>query len=126
MRITRRAGKARHNDAAPIHRLPTELLSEIFVIEHTSTLLARLPHFNTLPCLAFLSAATSTCSRWRNVAVGTPQLWSWITYSTELRHKKAAVCRVETFLKRSSTLRSVSRYRLKTGTQALGVQCGCS
>lgn len=49
-----------HNDAAPIHRLPTELLSHTFTLCYHNTQSIRIAH---------------VCRRWRDVLFGISTFW---------------------------------------------------
>ncbi|TFK49494.1 hypothetical protein OE88DRAFT_1713648 [Heliocybe sulcata] len=55
---------------SPIWRLPKELLREIFVT-----------HFDENPCAAWV--LSSVCGVWRQVALGTPRIWSKIRLVTD-------------------------------------------
>ncbi|KAJ6531643.1 hypothetical protein DFH09DRAFT_994075 [Mycena vulgaris] len=63
---------------APIAKLPTELLAEIFKISvhmHDGTTLEHsTPH--TLSPLFQTRQISQTCSRWRQIVLGMPQLWA--------------------------------------------------
>ncbi|KIM80219.1 hypothetical protein PILCRDRAFT_822741 [Piloderma croceum F 1598] len=78
--------------AAPIHRLPVELLSYIFTLSaHTSFVVdddvaePSPSDFPFDPANMLTTIAISTVSRyWRDVALSTPALWTDICVSTEL------------------------------------------
>ncbi|KAL1726565.1 hypothetical protein EV714DRAFT_287122 [Schizophyllum commune] len=59
----------------PIHRLPAELLSEIF-LHLRELLIPDYRYHNPTPALD--STITRVCRSWRNVAHGTPLLWQYI------------------------------------------------
>ena len=58
-----------------IHRLPDELLAEIFQSGNIDTI-------DGGPDIAYLSTIISVCSVWRNAAVSAPTLWTNIFYSS--------------------------------------------
>ena len=63
----------------PINRLPTELLIEIFFIrteDESADLTAGLP-YNSAPVLI-----SHVCHKWRELALATSRLWSFISYRT--------------------------------------------
>ncbi|KAL0065272.1 hypothetical protein AAF712_007784 [Marasmius tenuissimus] len=74
---TRRA--TLYNDAAPISKLPHELLSSIF-------LMAREDYARGSPHLQVMTSHVS--SRWRAVAISTPLLWTDIRVSLTLKNAK--------------------------------------
>ncbi|KAG2754959.1 hypothetical protein P692DRAFT_20770968, partial [Suillus brevipes Sb2] len=92
-----------HEGLGPaISRLPVELLSEIFV-------------YTLLPFDEFLLPSklrppmllTRICRRWREVAVGTPNLWCRVfsgPMSSHHRHRKREAFCYNTWLKRSREL----------------------
>ncbi|QRV98789.1 F-box-like protein [Ceratobasidium sp. AG-Ba] len=65
---------------APIHRLPLETLSTIFILANRRCL--RMKEGNLLeqfsPTHLFPTALASVCARWRRIAHNTPALWSHI------------------------------------------------
>jgi len=62
---------------SPIHRLPPELLGNIFSFyDHT---------FDTLPT-SFAWAVAHVCNRWRQIALNTPRLWSKIVLDVSSLH----------------------------------------
>ncbi|KAL1754832.1 hypothetical protein FB107DRAFT_291393 [Schizophyllum commune] len=72
-----RGRSARHADRAgsPMHRLPPELLAEIFL--HFCELVVRTAHFAAAtPTLE--KTITRVCKRWRQIAYATPQLWVYM------------------------------------------------
>ncbi|KAF8312945.1 hypothetical protein DL93DRAFT_2081619 [Clavulina sp. PMI_390] len=85
-------------------RLPDELLAEII---HHSTHISPFPSRSApedgLKQLKLLLDATSISSRWRSVAISTPQLWSWIVIADHTFHRGTDVGRsvVEAFIERS-------------------------
>jgi hypothetical protein len=93
----------------PIHRLPTELLSEIFILSPAPTYWP-LPVWNT----AFSIAAV--CSHWRRVAFSTPRLWCTIYAILDQQDLYYAADMVRTMIERSGhcllsvTLDSDDRY----------------
>lgn len=78
--------RGRNNVAAPIHRLPPEIMTEIFMIASEWGV-----HFVNL------LKVTHVCAHWRNLALHTPRLWT--TVPLPLRHI------AELFLARSQPLR---------------------
>ncbi|KAL0573571.1 hypothetical protein V5O48_008385 [Marasmius crinis-equi] len=84
------------NDAAPISRLPHELLSSIL-------LMARGEQKSRLKSLQV--SASHVCGRWRTVAIGTPLLWADIRVLVTFKHATildAKLDRLDTYLKRSN------------------------
>ncbi|KAI0782834.1 hypothetical protein C8Q75DRAFT_811418 [Abortiporus biennis] len=69
--------------------LPPELLAEIFywIALHCSSV-KDITRF----CYSFLSL-TWVCRLWRNVALGTPSMWSWITVPRSLEFTKELIAR---------------------------------
>ena len=63
-----------HNREAPIRQLPVELLADIFHIGLQEYGL------DDHRAVRYLGAITSTCSAWRDAALGTPLLWQRIIY----------------------------------------------
>lgn len=62
---------------APIQRLPSEVLSEIFLA---------LPHIPNVEPFAIINSPVllaRVCSQWRDVAISTPQLWDIINLSVD-------------------------------------------
>ncbi|KAI5897221.1 uncharacterized protein SCHCODRAFT_02534210 [Schizophyllum commune H4-8] len=75
---------------APIHRLPIELLSRVFV-ELSGAQVDQFKHKSDeryVPHLMTITAA-SVCKRWRAVARGTPDLWASIYVNKKTRHVEA-------------------------------------
>lgn len=64
---------------APIRRLPTEILSEIFLA------LPRDPDIHPFAIWNSPVLLTRVCSRWRDVAISTPQLWDTVDLSVDDR-----------------------------------------
>ena len=63
----------------PINRLPTELLIEIFLVrtkDESTDLVVGLP-YNSAPVLI-----SHVCHKWRELALATSHLWSFISYRT--------------------------------------------
>ncbi|KAL0564759.1 hypothetical protein V5O48_017278 [Marasmius crinis-equi] len=87
---------------SPIHRLPSEVLLEIF--QHCC-------HTNTLsdPQVPPALALSRVCGRWRDIAVSSPRLWSSITISQfrsrdkveHSRRQRMTTCLTRLFLERS-------------------------
>ncbi|KAL0064156.1 hypothetical protein AAF712_008878 [Marasmius tenuissimus] len=82
---------------SPVHRLPSELLLEIF---------GHLCKVNQLDdnTLAPASALSMVCGRWRQVALASPRLWSSISmylYCSEGRRDKVIANLTRLFLERS-------------------------
>ncbi|KAF8312953.1 hypothetical protein DL93DRAFT_2098004 [Clavulina sp. PMI_390] len=89
-----------------IDGLPDELLAEIF--EHyTYVSESTLDDFDAtgLQHLKLLLTVTSTSSRWRNIAVGTSKLWTWIVIAAYHFERGVDIGRsiIQTFLMRSGT-----------------------
>jgi hypothetical protein len=70
-----RALKTRRNTLAPISRLPTELLSRIFITIAYS-------HFDSSngTDLSWIYAVTAVCGHWRAIALECPGLWCFIGF----------------------------------------------
>ncbi|KAJ7157834.1 hypothetical protein C8R46DRAFT_1355461 [Mycena filopes] len=73
--------------ASPVRRLPTELLAEVFdmcapegqeVMSETTTSTEEVERL----AKKYLLQLAQVCSRWRSVAMGTPNLWSLIVLDT--------------------------------------------
>ncbi|TRM55684.1 hypothetical protein BD626DRAFT_523456 [Schizophyllum amplum] len=79
--------------AAPVHRLPPELLSEIFVHLTESNLLGYNSQKEGRNYAAHLIATTvaCVCVSWRAAALATPRLWSRIHVDEQTRHLDAYV-----------------------------------
>ncbi|KAJ7650722.1 hypothetical protein FB45DRAFT_820088 [Roridomyces roridus] len=89
------------NEQAPIFKLPTEILSDIFMMCQKTPA----PRAMQLP---FEVLASHVCSAWRQVAVGTALLWITIVVKVRTRHiaKKVLewqLARVSAYLARSAT-----------------------
>lgn len=90
-----------HNAQSPVNQLPIELLIEIFA--------AGFPHMregDPWPARFYhLRDITSVCSFWREIAIGTPTLWTMIRFHQFQRLPEAGFQlwydRIETFLERS-------------------------
>lgn len=72
---TRSRGRIVHNANAPIHKLPVELLAEIFLTAYNESLKEEAES-------RLLSLITAVCGEWRSVALGVPRLWSVVIIST--------------------------------------------
>lgn len=101
MSATRRRILQAQNSAAAVHKLPNELLSEIFI---ESLRDYERWDINTLRYLAVISGI---CTRWRLVALSTPTLWSNVIYEEDIlisaapAARKRAKDRINTYLSRS-------------------------
>ncbi|KAJ7086125.1 hypothetical protein B0H15DRAFT_845421 [Mycena belliarum] len=103
-----RCARARHgrllNLNAPIYKLPTEILSDIFMLCQQS------PGPKAMN-VSFEVLASHVSSMWRAVATGTPLLWAEIVVKVRPRQLLAAkvlertLARVRTYLARSGTCR---------------------
>ncbi|TFK65488.1 hypothetical protein BDN72DRAFT_195999 [Pluteus cervinus] len=75
--------RAFRNSFTPIHRLPPEILARIFSFVQLSSALVQsiyTPYYGNGPSLEWV-AVTCVSQRWRNVALGSPDLWSHISSS---------------------------------------------
>ncbi|CAE6390380.1 unnamed protein product [Rhizoctonia solani] len=73
--FTQRMQQRIHNDRQSVNKLPTELLSRIFVIGEISE---RSIRPRTRFYIGFQEIITSVCYRWREVAIGCSALWTYI------------------------------------------------
>lgn len=73
--ITRSRGRIVHNANAHVHKLPIELLAEIFWTAHGES-------FKDGSECRLLSTISAVCGQWRSVSLGTPKLWSFFIIST--------------------------------------------
>lgn len=71
--------------AAPISRLPIEILSLIFVSIAQSSQYAASIRDKSYGKINYLLQLSSVCVRWRQVATSTPRLWSFLDFSSS-RH----------------------------------------
>ncbi|KAJ7623967.1 hypothetical protein DFH06DRAFT_758692 [Mycena polygramma] len=78
----------------PVLTLPNEIVSEIFV-----RVLPPYPYFPKLIGRLSPTPLTQICQRWREIALGTPALWSAL--STRHTHEELALPIFEIWLKRS-------------------------
>ncbi|KAL1689401.1 hypothetical protein GGG16DRAFT_103814 [Schizophyllum commune] len=86
--IRRRSARLAARANVPVHRLPPEILAEIFL--HFCQLVLQSPYFpDPIPTLD--TTITCVCRRWRQIAYGTPQLWRYIASPTR---------RIKAYLKR--------------------------
>ena len=86
--IRRRCARLAARADVPVHRLPPEILAEIFL--HFCQLVLQSPYFpDPIPTLD--TTITCVCKRWRQIAYGTPQLWRYIASPTR---------RIKAYLKR--------------------------
>ncbi|KAL1722868.1 hypothetical protein EV715DRAFT_192311 [Schizophyllum commune] len=77
--IRRRSARLAAHANVPVHRLPPEILAEIFL--HFCQLVLQSPYFpDPIPTLD--TTITCVCRRWRQIAYGTPQLWRYIASPT--------------------------------------------
>lgn len=66
-----------HNQSAPISRLPTELVVDIFdIVVHASFSI----HYRQTSIIRRRLVLASVCQRWQQVVHDTPRLWSQIEY----------------------------------------------
>lgn len=108
MPVTRARSKAHRNDAASVNKLPNEILCEVFIHGLSSI----------DPCherrrLVFLNKMTSICSLWRRVAIGTPHLWTAVSYESN-EHRASTRDKIETLLKRSAVSQLYVRLHLSS------------
>ncbi|KAK7044121.1 hypothetical protein VNI00_007838 [Paramarasmius palmivorus] len=92
------------NEAAPISKLPPELLSNIFLTVYDDDTSHHLPKSSE----NFQILASHVCSSWRRVAIGTPLLWSDIHVKVSFTSRKIntvshSLHRLISFLERSGT-----------------------
>ncbi|KAL1714695.1 hypothetical protein EV715DRAFT_294867 [Schizophyllum commune] len=67
----------------PVNRLPPELLSLIFYEALPQQLSSATLHVRPIPLVV-----SAVCNYWRNVAIDTPELWRWISFtSCRSRHE---------------------------------------
>ena len=66
-----------HEPIAPIHLLPAEILSEIFLKLRAFIVADGEPLPDPIPKLD--KTITRVCKTWRNIAYGTPTLWTNLT-----------------------------------------------
>ena len=96
--------------STPIHHLPTELLSQIFITWADLQLSDPTSSINNCPTIV----APIVCRRWRNTALGCPRLWSRIDVDFTCRHgglvaqalrrwvKRAGICPLHVRLRHAS------------------------
>ncbi|KAG8772031.1 hypothetical protein FRC12_003280 [Ceratobasidium sp. 428] len=65
-----------------IDGLPSEILSQIFVILNGASLYARSICDTSYGPIDYPTLLSHICSRWRHIALSTPYLWSYIDYTT--------------------------------------------
>ncbi|KAK7457247.1 hypothetical protein VKT23_010546 [Stygiomarasmius scandens] len=94
----------------PIHRLPPELISEIFILYQDMHCTEEEKEFREYigrePTSKYpLTTLTlgSVCSRWRNISLGTPSIWSRFLVEAGY-YKRAIYHRLELYLSRSKPL----------------------
>ncbi|QRV83470.1 F-box-like protein [Ceratobasidium sp. AG-Ba] len=75
------------NAERAINKLPPELLLRIFIIgdEEERAKPARVPYYG------FQDLVVRVCTHWRNLAINSPTLWTYIYVSRELSHESAAL-----------------------------------
>lgn len=95
MPVTRARGKVHQNNSASVNKLPNELLCEVFVHGLSSIDIGHERHR-----LVYLNNVTSICSLWRSIAIGTPHLWTTISFKSSER-RAATRDKIETLLRRS-------------------------
>ncbi|KAL1695614.1 hypothetical protein GGG16DRAFT_45105 [Schizophyllum commune] len=81
-----------HEPTSPIHRLPVELLAEIFLMVHASIVADHAPFHDPSPKLD--ETITRVCKAWRHVAYSTPSLWTFLA----AQHPNAIDSLLERFL----------------------------
>ncbi|KAH7912185.1 hypothetical protein BJ138DRAFT_1148952 [Hygrophoropsis aurantiaca] len=81
--------------AAPVHRVPHEILGEIFT-QCLPTIPYPTPMSQSSPMVL-----TNICRRWRAVAVSTPRLWSSITISVDKALRPSARALYKAWLSRA-------------------------
>ncbi|KAF8604085.1 hypothetical protein BDV93DRAFT_606424 [Ceratobasidium sp. AG-I] len=91
------ATATRANNAHWTNRLPIELLSRVFILGEG---MQRGPRAFFNPYVGFQDLATQVCHHWREVAIHTPALWSYIFISRPPPHRCA-----ELYLARSGPTR---------------------
>lgn len=86
-RLTREIAQLKRITSS-IRRLPDDVLSEIFLAGLDENLLVKecLSHFSNMRRAPWIF--TTVCSRWRNVALSFPRLWSTITLQLDRRREK--------------------------------------
>ncbi|KAF8194311.1 hypothetical protein K438DRAFT_1588137, partial [Mycena galopus ATCC 62051] len=60
---------------APVHKLPAELLAEIFLYTKDSSKGIASPFTPSQRCIRSVHALTHVCAYWRSIAHSTPRLW---------------------------------------------------
>ncbi|OBZ74033.1 hypothetical protein A0H81_06287 [Grifola frondosa] len=108
----------RYNSAAPISKLPPELLSQIFV-EHVAQ---AYEHWKTLPDdirsqsrSHWFYQFSHVCRRWRNTSLNCEKIWTYIVVDVCSRRSRLGQFSVERLLERS-----------KGPTLAMAIMCGHS
>lgn len=107
-RTTQLQHRPNGTEYSPIYRLPPELLSEIFILCQDGTWSGDIDHCffddlnfhhnnlyqNISKCHRWI-IITQVCSRWRQVALNTPRLWSFININTAVFARKCSMVRVK-------------------------------
>jgi hypothetical protein len=88
---------------APVHRMPPEILSEIFMQCRDTA-----PFDSTIGAWGLYLDKTlfllgKICSRWRIISLLTPRLWASFRLSVKRKHLKAHVIMAKTWLARAGT-----------------------
>lgn len=73
---TRSRGRILHNANVAVHKLPVELLSDVFLIAYSHSI-------EGYADLQYLLSITSVCKEWRELALECPLLWTNISVSTD-------------------------------------------
>ncbi|KAG8759425.1 hypothetical protein FRC11_001980 [Ceratobasidium sp. 423] len=80
----------------PVDKLPVEMLRHIFTLGEK---MHRIPRAVGLPHVGFQDSVVQVCRRWRDIAVATPELWTYIYISRPPPHPYAKL-----YISRSGTL----------------------
>ncbi|KAM5543650.1 hypothetical protein V8D89_002901 [Ganoderma adspersum] len=99
------------NAAAPIHRMPPELLAKIFILSPRAITHASKEHklahwpFRDEADMADLHKLTKVCRYWRELAIATPMLWTTVgTVSTRDDHRNSVLFHCSKYLPDSPSL----------------------
>lgn len=89
---------------APIRRLPSEILSEIFLHCMDPKGFGPEYDFREQPCLDKMPLLLGEiCSRWRSIALSTPRLWASLSLSIRPKYLNSDTKLAKTWLSRSGT-----------------------
>ncbi|KAF8740247.1 F-box-like, partial [Rhizoctonia solani] len=84
----------------PIHRLPSNLLSRIFIkVTDSETCKLKLDSTDKLPKVPIY--LTHVCTQWRKIAIASPDLWTHMDLSPLILKKQPSLSRAQAFLSRS-------------------------